>query len=111
MLAIALLSWTVSSAIAAQPSTPVRMTHGSVNHSDYPRAARGAEGTAVALLTVGTDGRVLSCTIGQSSGNPALDQATCPLIRVRHRFRPATQDGEPVIGPYRLSIYWRAPRR
>ena len=42
---------------------------------DYPPSAvsAGAEGTAQASLTIGTDGRVSRCNITRSSGNSALD--------------------------------------
>lgn len=59
--------------------------------TDYPESARdaGVEGTAVAQLTIGTDGRVEGCSIVQSTGNSALDSATCRVLRSRARFTPA----------------------
>jgi protein TonB len=59
--------------------------------SDYPASAQaaGAQGTARASITVGPDGRVQSCNITQSTGNSALDQATCNIIRRRAKFTPA----------------------
>jgi len=58
---------------------------------DYPASAQaaGAEGTARATLTIGTDGRVVSCNITQSSGNSSLDSATCNILRRRAKFVPA----------------------
>ena len=58
---------------------------------DYPASAQaaGAEGTARATLTIGTDGRVVSCNITQSSGNGSLDSATCNILRRRAKFVPA----------------------
>jgi len=58
---------------------------------DYPASAQaaGAEGTARASLTVGADGRVVGCNITQSTGNGALDQATCNILRRRAKFTPA----------------------
>jgi len=58
---------------------------------DYPASAQaaGAEGTAQASLTIGPDGRVASCNIIKSSGNSALDSATCNIIRRRAKFIPA----------------------
>src|SRR6185503_12152068 len=58
---------------------------------DYPASAQaaGAEGTARASLTIGADGRVASCNIIKSSGNSALDSATCNIIRRRAKFIPA----------------------
>jgi protein TonB len=58
---------------------------------DYPASAQaaGAEGTAQAELTIGTDGRVVSCNLIRSTGNSALDEATCNILRRRAKFTPA----------------------
>ena len=58
---------------------------------DYPASAQaaGAEGTAQAEITIGTDGRVIGCNITRSSGNSALDSATCNIIRRRAKYVPA----------------------
>ena len=58
---------------------------------DYPASATAAnaEGTAQAELTIGTDGRVVSCNITRSTGNSALDSATCNVLRRRAKFTPA----------------------
>ena len=58
---------------------------------DYPASAQsaGAEGTTRASLTIGPDGRVVGCSIIQSSGNGALDSATCNILRRRAKFVPA----------------------
>ena len=58
---------------------------------DYPASAQaaGAEGTAQATLTIGPDGRVVACNITQSTGNSALDSATCNILRRRAKFTPA----------------------
>jgi protein TonB len=58
---------------------------------DYPAAAQaaGAEGTAQAELTIGPDGRVIGCNLTRSTGNSALDSATCNILRRRAKFTPA----------------------
>jgi protein TonB len=58
---------------------------------DYPASAQasGAEGTVQATITIGTDGRVVGCNITRSSGNSALDSATCNIIRRRAKYTPA----------------------
>ena len=58
---------------------------------DYPASAQaaGAEGTAQASLTIGPDGRVVGCNLIRSTGNGALDQATCNILRRRAKFIPA----------------------
>ena len=58
---------------------------------DYPASAQaaGAQGTAQAELTIGTDGRVTGCNLIRSTGNSALDSATCNILRRRAKFVPA----------------------
>jgi protein TonB len=58
---------------------------------DYPASAAAAEaqGTAQATLTIGPDGRVVGCNLIRSTGNGALDQATCNILRRRAKFTPA----------------------
>jgi protein TonB len=58
---------------------------------DYPASAQsaGAEGTSQAQITIGSDGRVVGCNIIRSSGNGALDGATCNILRRRAKFTPA----------------------
>src|SRR3954468_9714191 len=58
---------------------------------DYPAAASAAnaEGTAQAQLTIGPDGRVVGCNLIRSTGNNALDSATCNILRRRAKFTPA----------------------
>lgn len=78
---------------------------------DYPASAQaaGAEGTARAQLTIGADGRVASCNITQSTGNGALDSATCNILRRRAKFVPARDSNgnattDTITTP---SIVWR----
>ncbi len=58
---------------------------------DYPASASaaGAEGTAQASLSIGPDGRVTSCSLIRSTGNGALNSATCNILRRRAKFTPA----------------------
>ncbi len=58
---------------------------------DYPAsaAAAGAEGTAQAQLTIDSGGRVVGCSLIRSTGNSALDSATCNILRRRAKFTPA----------------------
>jgi periplasmic protein TonB len=78
---------------------------------DYPASAQsaGAEGTTRASLTIGPDGRVVGCNIIQSSGNGALDSATCNILRRRAKFVPARDSNgnattDTITTP---SIVWR----
>lgn len=72
---------------------------GEITSSDYPRdlRERGVGGRVGMVFTVGTDGRVTSCTVTRSSGVAELDALTCRLIRERFRYRPSTDRyGRPI---------------
>lgn len=72
---------------------------GEILPSDYPSdlRGRGIGGRVGMVFTVGTDGRVTSCTVTQSSGVPELDVLTCRLIQQRFRYRPSTDRyGRPI---------------
>lgn len=84
---------------------------GLFSDEDYPASAQaaGAEGTAQASLTIGADGRVSGCSITRSTGNGALDAATCSILRRRAKFSPAIDSngrptGDTVSTP---PITWR----
>lgn len=78
---------------------------------DYPAAAQaaGAEGTAQAELTIGSDGRVVGCSLTRSTGNSALDSATCSILRRRAKFTPARDsNGNPTTDTVSTPpIVWR----
>ena len=58
---------------------------------------RGSGGRVAMVFTVGTNGRVTSCSITRSSGVPELDALTCRLIQQRFRYRPSTDRfGRPI---------------
>lgn len=71
-----------------------RHVAGEIGQADYPRAAwRARAGGAVsARLSVDAEGRVTGCEVIGSSGNDALDEATCRLIRERFRYAPALDE-------------------
>lgn len=73
---------------------------GAILPSDYPRdlRERGLGGRVEMVFTVGTAGRVTSCTVTRSSGIPELDALTCRLIQQRFRYRPSTDRfGRPIV--------------
>lgn len=78
---------------------------------DYPAAAQssGAEGTVQATLTIGSDGRVVSCNVTRSSGNSSLDSTTCNILRRRAKFTPARDsNGQPTTDTVSTPpIVWR----
>lgn len=79
--------------------------------ADYPQRALREEraGTTGFRVTVGTDGRVVDCTVTSSSGSPDLDEATCKNVTRRARFKPALQNGQPVQATYSNRIRWVIP--
>jgi protein TonB len=79
---------------------------------DYPASdlRSGHQGVTRFTLSIGADGRVLSCAIARSSGFPGLDKATCDKVSQRARFDPATDNtGSRVAGTYTGSIRWQIP--
>jgi protein TonB len=85
----------------------------SFSNDDYPASAiaAGAQGTAQARLTIGTDGRVQSCDLVRSTGNGALDSTTCNILRRRVKFTPARDsNGNPTTDTYTTPpITWVLP--
>jgi periplasmic protein TonB len=78
---------------------------------DYPAAAQAAEaqGTAQAELTVSPSGQVVGCSLIRSTGNGALDAATCNILRRRAKFTPARDsNGNPTTDTVQTPpIVWR----
>lgn len=78
---------------------------------DYPASAQaaGAEGTAQATLTIGPQGQVVGCNLTRSTGNGALDSATCNILRRRAKFTPARDsNGQPTTDTITTPpIVWR----
>lgn len=69
---------------------PLRLIHGALRYRDLPRAliAADAHGTVEMHFVVDVKGRVTECRVTHSSDNPALDDATCDLIKAKLRYRP-----------------------
>jgi protein TonB len=81
-----------------------------VSDADYPASALRAEeeGTTGFRLEVGANGRVTNCTVTQSSGSTALDNATCRIMRSRARFTPARDStGASTADSVNSRITWR----
>jgi len=71
------------------------LIRGGIYDRDYPPAAlaRGAQGVVFMRFVVAPNGRVRDCRITRSSGDRALDETTCRLIRERFIYRPASDAG------------------
>ncbi|MCW6533098.1 energy transducer TonB [Sphingomonas lycopersici] len=80
------------------------------SQDNYPPSAlrAGEEGRVVAMLTIGTDGRVSECEVTTSSGSAALDQATCRIAKSRVRYSPAKdENGQPIASRQTLPVRWQ----
>jgi len=75
---------------------------------DYPASAArsGDTGTTTLALLVGTDGRVSSARIEQSSGSRVLDRAALNALSLC-KFKPAMNNGVPVAGWGQLAYVWK----
>jgi TonB family protein len=113
-----ILTMTMAVALAAQvnQATPPRRARANLSQyfstDDYPlnALARGAQGTAGFRLWIGTDGAVTGCTINHSSGDAALDAATCAILLGRARYEPARDAaGRAVPGKDYGRVTWRLP--
>lgn len=61
------------------------------NPNDYPPDSlkRGRQGEVAVRFAIGADGKASGCAVRMTSGDPALDRATCTVIDQRVRFTPA----------------------
>jgi protein TonB len=75
---------------------------------NYPvNAARNGEtGTTTLALLVGTDGRVSSARVQQSSGSRDLDRAALNALSLC-KFKPATSNGAAEAGWAQLAYVWK----
>ncbi len=80
--------------------------------NDYPARdlREGNQGRVGFSLSVGSNGKVQSCVVTNSSSFPGLDKATCDLVSRRAMFRAATDEsGAVVAGSYSGTIRWIIP--
>lgn len=97
-------SWGVDPAARAEP---IGNPGGWFTDNDYPPAAaqRHAEGHALIVLTIDTDGRVKGCRIAATTGDPDLDRGTCDNARAHARYvHKNGRDRFSVLG-----VHWALP--
>lgn len=85
-----------------------------LRYRDLPRELYDAVATGVVTyrVDIGTDGRLTGCRVTRSSGNRALDAATCALALRQTRFRPARDAaGRKVPDRAIFEQTWTAARR
>ncbi len=81
-------------------NTPARLIR-NLSRSDYRRLTGGRmpQGMAELAIRVNANGRIDSCRVEHSSGDPVIDAGLCPLVSSRLRFEPAlNSNGQPI--PY-----------
>jgi protein TonB len=81
-------------------NTPARLTR-NLSRSDYHRltAGRLPQGAAGLAIRVNASGRIDSCHVEHSSGDPVIDSGLCPLVSSQLLFEPARNAaGQPI--PY-----------
>jgi protein TonB len=95
-------------AVAPTAPQPIGRTF-QVSEEDYPDASRraGEEGITGVRVTVGTDGRVSACSVTRSSGFTRLDERACQIAQRRWRFKPATENGQPVEATINRNYRWQ----
>lgn len=101
-----------TAAALAKPAIPVNNPATWVTPADYPAEAlrAEAEGNVTFMLKIGPDGRPTGCLIKASSGNSALDAATCAVVVRQARFSPALdKQGRPTEGLYTNRVRWTIP--
>ncbi|MDQ8756668.1 energy transducer TonB [Sphingosinicella sp. LHD-64] len=79
-----------------------------VHADDYPTSALRANvsGQTILRLTIDAEGRITGCTTIATSGNEALDRASCANVS-QGRFRPALdQNGAPIAVEIAMPIRW-----
>jgi TonB family protein len=115
-----ILAMTAAIALAAQTgeARPPQRARANLNQyfsaDDYPETAliRRAEGTTYFRLQVDAEGAITNCTVTRSSGNAALDAATCSVLLGRARYEPARDSsGRAVAGKDEGRVTWRLPPR
>lgn len=97
----------------APPARPAGMHQAVLANADacalpaYPKSSiRNEEtGTTTLALLVGTDGRVTSARVEQSSGYRDLDRAAVSALSLC-QFKPATTNGVPEAAWAKLSYVW-----
>jgi len=83
-----------------------------VTDTDYPKSARERKeaGTVNFEIVISPSGRVIQCSITQSTGSAELDQMTCYLLYARATFEPASDESRnPISGMYRGKLTWLLP--
>jgi protein TonB len=84
-----------------------------ITTDDYPSASlrNNEEGVTRYRVDIGTDGKIVACTVTGSSGHPGLDDTVCRLLPRRGRFNAAKDSsGQAVASVYSGAVRWQIPK-
>ena len=113
ILALMTAAWLASALDAPKPAERARANLSEYfSTDDYPETAwrRGIQGTTGFRLEISPDGRVTNCVVTSSSGDPALDSATCSVLLSRAEYSPARDaEGRAIAGTDSGRVTWRLP--
>ncbi len=93
--------------------TPAELINNKLRYRELPRALWDARAAGIVHYgaRIGADGRLLDCRVTRTSGNVALDAATCAQALRYVRFRPARdKNGRKVIDSATFIQEWRVER-
>jgi TonB family protein len=110
--ALALGLGLAATAAIAAPKATIEAENADYLLKNYPPRALAAreQGRVGFRIDVDQKARVLSCSIVESSGYPALDRETCEVITEHARFKPTLdRDGRPVEATHVGYMNWKLP--
>lgn len=93
-----------------QPPVPIGGDLTWLSRISYPMGARRRQegGRVIVTLTISYDGKPVGCAVISSSGLSDLDTAVCDGAKKYGRFRPALQNGRPIVSLYEPHpVVWR----
>jgi len=96
----------------APPASPPTLASGNGNtclSRYYPALAMrlNHEGATLVNVHIGADGGVTNVDVAQGSGHDELDEASVKCITNGWRFKPATQNGQPIPSTKSYRIVWK----
>ncbi|HXJ18689.1 MAG TPA: energy transducer TonB [Polyangia bacterium] len=86
--------------------TPPRRLQEVKPHYPDARRAAGVEADVLLIVSLDASGRVLSVTVGHSSGDQSFDESARQAAR-QERFSPALRDGVPVPTTFTFTTHFR----
>ena len=97
----------------AKAPEPLVSLHLYFTPADYPAAALETrqQGKVGMVLQISPQGRVVGCSVTQSSGHALLDAVSCRVLVLRSRWSPALDEkGNKVFGFYSHDVTWKLGR-